>query len=556
MQKLVMNNMYFLNLQAVISATMLSWTIFLVSLILAYICLHRWHKARFYVVPILFVLHVGLLMLTSFSPILHKLLACTIIFLTLVLLYFFGCHWQKFLLYAVPIVLVLFGFLLLPVGGELLKLKLPIVAILTIAVAVPLSCVLGYILIYGTISISYELGEILQRARHPDRKKMARHLQNPSSGDLDLSDIRVKNEGLKEIMKLPLTRLCLRNTYITDQGLICLKDLADLTMLNLSQNRITDSGLEHLHRLENITELDLSFTQIIGVGLRHFCRLQKISLRGSKIKDEGMIAFRELAKLAELDLSQTRITGVGLENLIAPVKLNLSSCKRMTDSGLEHLRQTDNVVELDLSSTRITGVGLNRFQALRKISLWGSKINNEGLKSLGALKDLAELNLSYTRITDEGLQYVAHPGLSKLDLRETAISGSGFAQLANLTWLNLRRSELTNAGLARLENMAKLNSLNLKYTYITDEGLVHLQKLTALTKLYLPKQITDKGLVHLEHLTGLTFLSLKCRGITEAGFVHLKKLTNLTQLKLRCSMSDNCIAKLQAALPHCNIDNG
>jgi len=100
-------------------------------------------------------------------------------------------------------------------------------------------------------------------------------------------------------------------------------------------------------------------------------------------------------------------------------------------------------------------------------------------------------------------------------------------------------SKLSDAGLARLGTMHRLNEAGVWGPNITDDGLVHLESLHQLTVLDVggPK-ITDAGLKHLENLHTLEILGLQSERITDDGLVHLQSLHNLKRLTLRCSISD------------------
>ncbi len=75
-----------------------------------------------------------------------------------------------------------------------------------------------------------------------------------------------------------------------------------------------------------------------------------------------------------------------------------------------------------------------------------------------------------------------------LDLAGTKVSDAGLAQIAampNLVRLHLERTSISDAGLARLASLAELEYLNLYGTDITDSGLAQLQILPKLKQLYL-----------------------------------------------------------------------
>ena len=67
-------------------------------------------------------------------------------------------------------------------------------------------------------------------------------------------------------------------------------------------------------------------------------------------------------------------------------------------------------------------------------------------------------------------------------------------------------------------------------------------------------QITDAGLIHLKGMTKLVNLHLDGTSITDAGLVHLKELTNLKALYIaETQVTDIGIAEQQKALPNCTI---
>ena len=88
--------------------------------------------------------------------------------------------------------------------------------------------------------------------------------------------------------------------------------------------------------------------------------------------------------------------------------------------------------------------------------------------------------------------------------------------------VDLRNTQVTDAGLAQLKRLTNLKTLGLSWTQVTDAGLVHLEELTGLESLGLSwTRVTDAGLVHLKELPNLDTLWLKNTRVTDAGLVHL-----------------------------------
>jgi hypothetical protein len=70
---------------------------------------------------------------------------------------------------------------------------------------------------------------------------------------------------------------------------------------------------------------------------------------------------------------------------------------------------------------------------------------------------------------------------------------------ANVTWVRLDGSSVTDADLEQLKGMSQLHLLALSDTPITDAGLEHIASLTQLNTLYLNRTVvTDEGVKRLQ----------------------------------------------------------
>ena len=140
-------------------------------------------------------------------------------------------------------------------------------------------------------------------------------------------------------------------------------------------------------------------------------------------------------------------------------------------------------------------------------------------------------------VTDAGLACLEGlPRLQSLVLWKTKVTDAGLVHLKGLTqlqWLTLFEAQVGDAGLKHLEGLTRLQGLTLRGTRVTDAGLVHLKGLAQLRDLDLEgTQVTDAGLAHLEGLTQLQTLRLSGTRVTDAGLLHLKGLKNLYILTL------------------------
>ena len=95
------------------------------------------------------------------------------------------------------------------------------------------------------------------------------------------------------------------------------------------------------------------------------------------------------------------------------------------------------------------------------------------------------------------------------------------------------------------------------FSQITNAGLVHLKDMADLKMLLLSRtRVTDAGLVYLKALSNLETLTLNSTQITDVGLVHLKVMTNLQKLYLSFTqVTDAGIAELRQALPNCEINH-
>jgi len=127
---------------------------------------------------------------------------------------------------------------------------------------------------------------------------------------------------------------------------------------------------------------------------------------------------------------------------------------------------------------------------------------------------------------------------------------------SRVTFLDLRNTQITDAGLGHLKELTSLVFLELTNSQFNDAKLKHLKGLTNLTILLLDStQVTDAGLKHLKGLTNLVFLDLVDTQVTDAGLEHLKGLTKLEELKLHGTRTtEEGVEMLREALPDCKIE--
>lgn len=119
-------------------------------------------------------------------------------------------------------------------------------------------------------------------------------------------------------------------------------------------------------------------------------------------------------------------------------------------------------------------------------------------------------------------------------------------------------TNVTDANLAPLKDVATLVDLNLAGTRVTDAGLQNLNTLTNLVTLHLEHtKISDAGLVNLKNLAHLAYLNLYDTAITDQGLERLKELGSLKHLYLwETKVTEQGVADLQKAMPQVQISRG
>ncbi|MGV3661310.1 MAG: c-type cytochrome domain-containing protein [Prosthecobacter sp.] len=132
------------------------------------------------------------------------------------------------------------------------------------------------------------------------------------------------------------------------------------------------------------------------------------------------------------------------------------------------------------------------------------------------------------------------------------------AKAYRFTALNVAK-EFTDAGLDALAPIAdKIASLDLARTKVTDAGLAKLAGMKGLKELHLENTaIGDAGLDHVKGLAGLEYLNLYNTKVTDAGLAKLTSLGKLKALYLwQSGVTKAGVAALKAKLPNAHVNSG
>jgi hypothetical protein len=160
-------------------------------------------------------------------------------------------------------------------------------------------------------------------------------------------------------------------------------------------------------------------------------------------------------------------------------------------------------------------------------------------------------------------QPVIDPAL-KAAIDQVNASGGSLMPIAadaksyRFTALNVAK-EFSDASLDVLKPLAdKISSLDLARTKLSDAGLAKVARMKNLKELHLENTaISDAGLDHLKGLSGLEYLNLYNTKVTDAGLPKLAGLTQLKSLYLwQSGVTQAGVTALKAKLPQAHINHG
>jgi len=333
--------------------------------------------------------------------------------------------------------------------------------------------------------------------------------------------------------------------------------------------KTVDKGLKAVSGIKTLGFLDLSYTEISDEGLSRLGKLKQLStlyLLGAQFPEKGIENLSGLENLRVLDLSGVYLSEKALARLGGLEKLEVLSLggSGIADAGLKHLEGLKNLKRLDLTASSITDKGMKiiaGFHDLRTLSLGSYNVTAEGLAQLSGLTRLKSLTLEGETITDEGLQRLAGlEALEVLHLNRTLVSDAGLESVGKLK--NLRalfindetvfsgeKKRISDAGLAHLAGLDKLEILDLDGCLVGDAGLAHLSGLNlrelAIAYYDAKGNIGAKGLEQIAKLGGLQALVIRDSKITAGSLALLGGLSQLRVLDLGSdAMTDEAAGQL------------
>ena len=135
---------------------------------------------------------------------------------------------------------------------------------------------------------------------------------------LDMSD-RVTGDSLRSFQNVPLRKLSLRGTSVSDDTMRALGELTKLEHLDLGITGVGDMTLTIVAMLPSLKTLLVDSTRITNDGMRQLLRCRKLSRlvvsKNPQITDDEVSELCKLPQLRSLDLSGTAIEKERIEDL-------------------------------------------------------------------------------------------------------------------------------------------------------------------------------------------------------------------------------------------------
>jgi len=200
---------------------------------------------------------------------------------------------------------------------------------------------------------------------------------------------------------------------ITDEGILLLVTLRNLTCLNLSDTRLTNRGLQILRQYSELKCLSIGGNDISETEILHQLSsvgppLTKLNVSRINVSDTFV---HSVSKDFRLTLTSLNISGSAkltdrcghhLNKLTSLTYLNANACPELTPKLLKHLGGLTDLRALHISGiTVLDSDDLLNFHDLHQLEMGARSAEDDHLSRLSALKHLTDLTLHLPDSTGE-----------------------------------------------------------------------------------------------------------------------------------------------------------
>lgn len=279
--------------------------------------------------------------------------------------------------------------------------------------------------------------------------------------------------------------------------------LENLETLNLKDNNILLVPASALGRLPRLTSLQLDYNRIAALSvdiLRSIAeQVKTLTIARNVVRELPAKAFEEFERLEILDLSGNLLSNLN-EETFAGLQKSLRTLK-ISQNLINNIRNGafvfDNLKELDLSANQLNRLERNVFNSIDGLNVLNVS-HNPHLTSLPIdlihkTLQLKTIDLSFCNIQTLSPNFFSRSSrMVEIYLKNNALSEipeAAFANLRNLTILDLSQNRIHNIRSAAFVNVMNIKILNLNGNELTSFKGEHFNTGTSLEVLNLSNNL-------------------------------------------------------------------
>lgn len=192
---------------------------------------------------------------------------------------------------------------------------------------------------------------------------------------LNLTRATLKDEWLAYLTSIPLHRLTLHGTPITDKAVPYLLMMKQLEFLTIGDTELTDKGLEELSSSKSIKSLEINMGRCLtNDGIKHLgkmLQLEHLEISVSKTLTGKFLAYlTDLKNMQYLCLENIQVKPEDLAYLSSFKRLgvlDLSNCN-LTDKDIHEIAKITSLTYLNVTGSNFTDKGLRKLSKLKRLT--------------------------------------------------------------------------------------------------------------------------------------------------------------------------------------------